>query len=453
MVWVAELSYLAIALMFGTLLAFVSPPFQSPDESNHFYRALDLSRGHVRATRQVGRVGAAVDSGTVAWVSALVADIPFHPENKQTLANLAANVDRPTRSAPPVFVEFPNTALYSPIPYVPQAIALALGRAAGLPLLGALYLARLMNLLVTTLVCYWAVRRLPYGRLPTMLAALSPMFLFEQASLSADGLTFALAFAFCAWVLDLGASGAPLGRAQLAGLSVVGALVCLTKPSSALLPLLVLLLPTSTGARGARHAAIILGVSWAALLLWTLAVSGLYVPHRPGIDPAAQLAYVASHPVRFAVTLWESFQVHWLGYVWSTVGVLGWLDTPLSFSHVEAFYWIVLFSGLVSLPPFAHPTWPARALAGAVIAGSYLLISLIMYLSWTEVGAPIVEGVQGRYFLALTVPWAVVLQWPAIVQRRLHPRLCLVLGGGALLYAVVFLAHALGVMAHRYWLP
>ncbi len=38
-------TYLVIALVGGITMAFLSPPFQAPDEPNHFFRAQALSEG------------------------------------------------------------------------------------------------------------------------------------------------------------------------------------------------------------------------------------------------------------------------------------------------------------------------------------------------------------------------------------------------------------------------
>jgi uncharacterized membrane protein len=74
-----------------------------------------------------------------------------------------------------------------------------------------------------------------------------------------------------------------------------------------------------------------------------------------------------------------------------------------------------------------------------------------MYLTWTRVGADMVEGLQGRYFLPLAVLWAVLCQWPAALQRRLSPRARLVVTTLCLVYAVFFLGHAFRSMATRFW--
>ena len=38
--------FATVGLFFGFVLLLIVPPFQSPDEYNHFYRAFQVSEGH-----------------------------------------------------------------------------------------------------------------------------------------------------------------------------------------------------------------------------------------------------------------------------------------------------------------------------------------------------------------------------------------------------------------------
>lgn len=48
----AAKSFLFIFLLFGTLMVFLTPPFQVPDEINHFYRAWQVSTGSFSPVKQ-----------------------------------------------------------------------------------------------------------------------------------------------------------------------------------------------------------------------------------------------------------------------------------------------------------------------------------------------------------------------------------------------------------------
>ncbi|MCK6693665.1 MAG: DUF2142 domain-containing protein, partial [Thermoanaerobaculia bacterium] len=37
--------FVPLSLFFGAILVFITPPFQSPDEYNHFFRAFQVSKG------------------------------------------------------------------------------------------------------------------------------------------------------------------------------------------------------------------------------------------------------------------------------------------------------------------------------------------------------------------------------------------------------------------------
>lgn len=453
-------TYMVLALGCGAVMAFLNPPFQSPDEPNHFFRALTISEGRWIAMREHDLVGGPVRARIIQWVFALNDDLPGHPENKQSAAFLAAHTDVDWSDRTIAFADFRSTALYSPVVYLPQAAGLALGRWTGMPLLYSLYLARLLNLALCVALGYWACRQLPYGVLTLVLIALSPLFLFQQASLSADGPSFAITVAFTALVLRISSnpSAAPLSSREIAGLCALGALVGLTKPSAATVPLLALLLmqrPSSgPGDRPWRDAVLVMGVSWIALLGWTVAMSHLYVPAHPfiAVDPRAQLEHVLAHPGQFAATTCRTLALHWSFYYQSAVGMLGWLDTKLAPRYIDTFYVIVLLSGAVSEDPRRHATWRERVLAALLIAATYVLLALIMHLTWNRVGGTIVEGLQGRYFLSLAALWAAMLQWPVFLQARVPPRLRVGIETGCLAYAVFFLGHAFQALARRFWL-
>jgi uncharacterized membrane protein len=56
----------------------------------------------------------------------------------------------------------------------------------------------------------------------------------------------------------------------------------------------------------------------------------------------------------------------------------------------------------------------------ACLAGSVLLIYLALYLSWTSVGAALVAGVQGRYFIPLLLFIPLALPWRTRANARLE---------------------------------
>ena len=103
-------------------------------------------------------------------------------------------------------------ALWTPAPYLPQALAALVGRSCGLRPLVLLYLCRLANLLASLAVAWWAVRITPFHRWLFAFLALDPMALFLRSSASPDALADAAGLLFVAAVLAKAAG--PVGPAE-----------------------------------------------------------------------------------------------------------------------------------------------------------------------------------------------------------------------------------------------
>src|SRR6185369_3390333 len=99
--------------------------------------------------------------------------------------------------------DFRTTAPYSPIAYLPQALAIGLGRSLGLSPVALLYCARLAGLAAALTLVSLAIRSAPMAKHVLLLLALSPMGLRQMSLLTADSLTIAYAFLFIAIVLRL----------------------------------------------------------------------------------------------------------------------------------------------------------------------------------------------------------------------------------------------------------
>ena len=81
-------------------------------------------------------------------------------------------------------------------------------------------------------------------------------------------------------------------------------------------------------------------------------------------------------------------------------GVLGWLNVILPKWFYPA-YSVLLLVGTI----FGKLPLPLRQrllmLSGVTVA--FLAVSLNLYVTWTPVGAPIIEGIQGRYLILLAM--------------------------------------------------
>lgn len=305
-------------------------------------------------------------------------------------------------------MDFRNTAQLPFALYLPQAAACRLGRALGARPLWIFHAARLINFLAATALLGWAIARTPRGRWLLAGIALSPMAAALRASLSADALALAVAAAFLAAVAALAESEAPLaGRPELFSLLLASVALGLSKPVYAPLLAALLLIPGDRlPGRRRTWLALPLGLALAGLAA-SLAIAariGGRMRFDVAIDSRRQLALALQHPLDALGTLASDLVVHAPRYVAQALGhKLGWLDAPLPRVAV-----VTLGLGLVLLAALEIGSGPreprARARLVATLAaamGGALAIELAQWIETTPLGAPGVEGVQGRYFLPL----------------------------------------------------
>ena len=437
----------------GLFLALLTPPFQVADEFGHFARAYQLSRGEIIAAQQpeTGYPGGRIPNSFRRVYGTTTAGIEFRPDRKTSLAKTRAAFEMKLRPADEYFKPS-QSALYTPVPYLPQVSAVAVARLFEAPALFHLYLARLFALAAALALGWWTLKTLPFFQWPTLLLLLMPMTLFQAASASADSFTTALSFALFACIARAAVSNSPILRREKIQLILLVVLVALCKQVYFLLALLLFLLPARRFA-GPKDRLAFLGVASAAALSavvgWSAMIPHLLAAPRPGVDAdaARQLGLVFADPVGFARLAGLEYAAHVGNYYRGFIGVLGWLDTFLP-DLLHALYGVVLLvAALVDGSREFPITGPRRCLLVIMTLGIPVLIALVAYLAFTDVGDDRILGVQGRYF----IPFAPVLLL-ALHNRKfagsLKPPLMAALVG---VFLVVVWAQTADAVISRYY--
>jgi len=365
----------AAALLLGLAYVFITPPFEVPDEQNHFWRALAIGHGQLLPRR--GPDTTTIVKSTQSFVWVLVRTEP-RETLKQKLRIAAA---LPYDGAAARTVRF--AAWYTPLPYAAQSVV------ARLPLRPVIvfYGGRIANLVLAVFLIALAIRAAPqYGNIIAA-AAFLPMSLYELASWSADATTIALAWLFTALLL------VPPRRAAIVALA--GFAMALCKPAYFLIALLALVAPLRRGARIA-----ILGATLTGTVLAVLAAGrGSYNP-RLGlpVDAAAQWQCIAAHPIHFANVVVRDLAGNGRFYIEEMIGRFG--ANEIKLSPVIITIEIILMV-VVALAAGTSLRGRVRAMAAATIAMTIVGILLSQYLIWSVVCGDVIEGVQGRYFLEI----------------------------------------------------
>jgi uncharacterized membrane protein len=390
-------------------LVLLTPPFQVPDEVQHFYRAYQLSEFRIRAEVQNGVAGGTLPDSLPELVKSSVytRDGILYPATPSPISKTLKLASIPLDRSATQFVEFPGSAFYSPLPYFPQILGIVVGRLFGLGPLYLLYLGRLFNCLAALGLVGLAVYRMPVAAELVMVVGLLPMSLYLYASLSPDAAVISCSLLFTA--LSFSASTRGNWKTwELAMAAAAAVVLCSVKPVYA--PILLAgvvpgLLRRGNVATVVRSHAILLAVALGVAAGWLVLAKSTMTSPLGGGHPSLQMSVVLHHPTHFMHAL-----VHTLGIVpiidryVEAIGLVGWLTAWI---HPVFVYFLPLVNFLIVWKLGTRSSVERSVLCAlwylALAVASAVLVIAAMYLMNAQVGQDEVTGVQGRYFIPILV--------------------------------------------------
>lgn len=408
----SQVCYFLLAMLCTLPLIILTPPFQVPDEPQHFYRAYQISEMNLVASVENQKAGGELPSSLIALSSRFLNTRAIHdarPVVKRPFSSILDGFQTRLEPAKREFIDFSGSAFYSPIAYLPQSIGIAVGRGFGLGPMALMYLGRAANAAIAIFLLSLAAKVAPGPKMAFLVVGLFPMSVYLYGSLSPDALVIVSAFLFTA--ISLRAYVEKEWRVANLLIAVSCALV-FSSLKVVYAPLLFIgFASIFIGERRARFLLPQIAIVVIPILVtgvWLHIVSGLVVPVKTGIDISAQIHYVEAHPLLFIRAIAHAFLNNTF-YFFDTVGVLGWLTVKLpAISYVVA---VVAFVGSVASYEAIKPrhSFPVLMWWGTLAGSCVGLVMLALYLYWNPVGAWAVDGVQGRYFIPIIPLFTIVI--------------------------------------------
>ena len=432
--------YVIFMIFFGTILCFLTPPYQMGDEVVHFGRAWQISEGILFSpSATAGEVLHATGNGaTQAYVQwgtdkrglpphvevgkMLVAEVPSSMVPMEILKDYEQRAQQhafsrdmivrflhmPFWAEPRETMLIPNAGSYSPLVYAPQAVAAWIGRMAGCSAGVIYYLMRLSAMTFVTGCIFASMKFLPEKKTIIFLLALMPMFLGEATAISADTVVYGICFLGTAWLLSLRKDSFPITKYELAGLVCLAIALGLMKQVYGIILLLYFLVPWQR--LGSRRNFWMLGGTLLALSLlssifWIqLSVAGhgteLLAATWLGANIVAQKAFVMAHPKEYIGVLAHSV---WLEKTEHAKAFIGWLGLNM-FLMPKWFNWT--YAIILTIGAFCGDMrlkWTHRlSMMGAFLITVAVLFT-VEYIIWTPVGSDRIIGIQGRYFIPIAL--------------------------------------------------
>src|SRR5262245_18960669 len=146
----------ALAAILGVAYAVLTPPFEVPDETYHFWRPLIVAQGQLMPQRRH-----APDAGTIPLGAQNLVFVMSQKtaEGKYTREQMRVARESPLELERPKLVRFPTW--YTPVPYAPQALAGMAMRLFRIRPFYVFYLGRFLNLAAALLLMAIALRVAP----------------------------------------------------------------------------------------------------------------------------------------------------------------------------------------------------------------------------------------------------------------------------------------------------
>jgi len=370
--------------------------YNAPDETHHFYRALEISMGHMVSDMN--------ENQTKGGRELPLVNVNFSPGKWQSLVGTRdARFSEDTE-----FKGFSNTALYSPVSYIPQAAGIFAARVITDRLIFVTYAGRLANWLCVTIILYFVMKLLPFGKEFLAVVLLMPMNLHEAFSLAPDSMVIAVSVFMIAFVMYLRyVQISELSKVQILLLYVLALLISLYKIVYLPFCLIYLLIPSERFGDGKKmmlHAAIIAGMVIVLNVVW-LQICNKFLTHA-GANGTLQVVNILHHPFQYLITIFRTYATYTSMYLQQMVGAeLGQLDVKVNTVLVFAYLFLLYHKMNVNFR--IHFSWKSdleKCIFGVVIISIIVLTSTSLYIQWTEVGTNIIMGLQGRYFIALLLP-------------------------------------------------
>jgi uncharacterized membrane protein len=425
--------FLLLATVFGILTISFTSPFKVPDEAAHFIRAYEVSEGVFLPTIQNNLTVALLPKQLKETLD--VVDKFAFSNSKITLQDLNPNGAKIDYSDK-VLVRS-ATGQYSPFPYIVTATSLKVVRVFSDNPLTLYFCGKIMALLSWTTMIFLAIKIIPFGRWLMLLLALLPIHLFLAPSFSADSAINSATFLLIAIVLQLHYSKDTVKYLRLKLCTVVFLLlsICLSKTVYIFLLPLLFLIPARYFHNRTRY--FIYGGSTLLLvigahLFWFNYIHGLHEERVANVFPKEQLAFILSDPSEFLKIMLTSAKDNFSGYICSFIGILGWLDIHLS-AWIYCTYPVVLLSSLFFTDKKEISIhYSLRLLSLIIFLIGALIIAVALYCTWNPLRSPVLNGIQGRYFISFSLLGA--LPFFALPHLHYYCKRQWVLGAFIMLY-------------------
>ena len=398
--------FLIIGLFFGLKLVFVNPPWQTNDEDRHFYNAYAISQGYLSPQVENGRIGHPMPTSLNETVRSFQG-IPFANGNQVSKQRIHSSEDQPLNAEKTSFCDNPSAGIL-PFPYIPAAIMIKIGAVFKSSPVWLGWWGRIGSLLAYLCIIFIAIKNIPHFKSILMVIALSPMALYQGASVSYDVLNLAFLFLLFSLVIKYYYQETPVTLRQVLVFSLVALAHRCSKDGYFMVYFTLFAININKFESKKVYflaGLLLLIASFLPSYLWNSYLGTLYLPGGKfqtdfSFNAALTMKYHLHNPVHAVSLVFQNIFNQGKLWINGSIGRFGYSYTLLP-------DWIILLQ-LLAYISFVLFEKPAKILSlkfrtmflGFALVNFFALIGAGLFVI-SPVGANFIFGFQGRYFTPL----------------------------------------------------
>ncbi len=397
----------------GLAFTFLIPPFQKPDEESHFNRTLALVNGVTSCAP--GYTVIMVPEQYYAMTAFIKSyEMPLHPDHK--LPSFISQIYlHSNKKAAPIAMEVNAVCNFPIISYLPSALGVFIGLHVSPNPYVTFFLGRFTLFLACFIWLIYLYKKTKYKSLLLFVASI-PMFLHQISAYGYDGATFLLTLTLFVKVTELMNKEQMIEVRDYISLSIISILYLLSRSGGHELLLLFILLIPPQKIHKKTYVYFLYMIVFYALMFGIYGLTKIHAVTSfignglpAGADPVKQIQFILHHPLDLLMVLMKTSVLRSTFYVQSMIGILGWLEYGIPHWMYGAYAAIGIW--LITIrneKDNTNMSWYQIISGLTILLLNYVYILGIFYVVWTPVGAQIVNGVQGRYFLT-SLPFVLYL--------------------------------------------
>lgn len=404
--------YITISMFIGILFLFTLPPLHVPDEFSHFIKSYQTSFAFqenneikdgatfVYLPNDFKKFIIKYDSQTLNYDFKMQPRTYFYDIFKVTnYKNLSKQL---------TWYSLKNN---NPFPYLIGTIMSVVARISHMPIILLYYLSKLFCFIISTLMCYYAIKVVPKFKKIFFIVPLLPIFIQQSFGINVDWLTNCTFILLLAYIIKSIYNNNKISKNELKNMIILSVVLGFCKFGYFPIVLLFTLIPNEKNSKRNKIKYLIM-----IILIILPFIPYIFKSSSSNTITSAQrniipVSTIVSNPKMIIKMLIETFKIrldldlfrgHITGFGWSTI----WLNDFFLFISMSLLMILILCDD--------SDNTKLNKKQKIIFSISFLLICGIIYAAmlfqWSEIGSTIIDGLQPRYFIPPIMLLYILLQ-------------------------------------------